>query len=191
MDYLFPSPLQADLSVNIQIPPHESIHLMPSVDACFRESNLGSLIMQEISREEFCINLHIFQVNDISEFKIVVEKPISTLIYVLQGQAAYCLPGMKNIQIEEGYYYLSHFPMGEHTLKLKSHIYMIVQLVLYPVLLNKLAGTYYGMYEAYNSSTNNTSNEMILNGNWMNPRICDTLSKLIYCQLEKEIGSLY
>ena len=31
----------------------------------------------------------------------------------------------------------------------------------------------------------------MLNVNWMNPRVCNILSKLIYCRLEEELGALY
>ena len=191
MDYLFPPQMLKLLVVNIKKPPHDGIYMMPTAEATIREGTFGSLIMQETRREEFCIYLQIFQTFSLPELSISVEKPYASLIYVLQGNASYSLPGMEDTQFEEGSYYLCYFPTGIYPFRLKSTIYMTVQLELSPTLLNKLTATNYGMYEAYSHINGNLANGMVLNGNWMNPRICDILSKLIYCQLDEEIGSLY
>lgn len=191
MHYLFPGKMQDELVVSIQKPPHAALYLMPCTTATIHEGAFGNLLMQEIRREEFSINLHIFQVNELQTFRFSIEKPCAAFIFVLQGEAIYSLPGMGRVLVEEGFYYLFYFPPGVHSLELETNICMIVQIELTISLLNKLAGTYYGMYEVHNSIIENAPEGILLNVNWMNPRICDILSKLIYCRLEEEIGALY
>ncbi|WP_173003027.1 AraC family transcriptional regulator [Chitinophaga sp. SYP-B3965] len=183
--------MQDEFVVSVQKPPHAALYMMPCAAATIQEGAFCSLLMQEIRREEFCITLHIFQAHELPAFRLSVEKPCAALIYVLQGEATYSLPGIGRIVIEEGYYYLLYFPTGTHSLQLETNICMIVQIELTPSLLNKLAGTYYGMYEAHNNVTENGTGGILLNISWMNPRVCDTLSKLIYCRLEEEMGALY
>ncbi|WP_343306733.1 helix-turn-helix transcriptional regulator [Chitinophaga niabensis] len=191
MHYLFSSQTQDELVVSVQKTPHTALYMMPCAAATIHEGSFGSLLTQEIRREEFTISLHIFQVHELQAFKFAVEKPYAAFTYVLQGEALFSVPGMGNVPIEEGSYYLFYFPTGVHTLQLETNICMIVQIELTTTLLNKLAGTYYGMYEAHTSILENATEGILLNVNWMNPRICNILSKLIYCRLVEEIGALY
>ena len=191
MHYLFSSKMQDELVVSVQKPPHAALYLMPCTAATIHEGAFGSLLIQEIRREEFNINLHIFQVHELQTLRFSIEKPYAAFVFVLQGEASYSLPGMGRIPIEEGSYYLFYFPTGIHSLQLETNICMFVQIELSPSMLYKLAGSYYGMYEAHNSIIENGPEGVMLNANWMNPRVCNTLSKLIYCRLEEEIGALY
>jgi AraC-type DNA-binding domain-containing proteins len=91
----------------------------------------------------------------------------------------------------EGNYYLAYFPAGPHFLQLEAGICMVVQIELATELSVKLSATYYGFYEAYNRILENVPEGIMLSETWINPQICDALSKMMFCPLEDELGALY
>lgn len=191
MYYLFPPEFQEGLVVSTKTPPHEALYMMPLTNANIQEGAFGSLLMQSVEYEEFSIHQHIFQVHASLRLNLVVEKHAAILIYVLQGKATYTFPEMEDVSLEEGSYYLLYIPAGKHSIQLETNVYMVVQLELSLLLLNKLAATYYGMYETSSRITENIPDALLLKENWMSPPVCDILGKMIYCRLEDELGAVY
>lgn len=191
MDYSLPPELQEGLVVTTNNPPQTLPYLLPHTPAVVQEGAFGSMLTQNLYGDEFSINLHIFQLNDPLRLSLSIIKPNTIFTYVLQGSAFYVLPGIEEAHITEGNYYLFYLPTGSHFLQIETGICMVVQIELTSKLLGKLAWTYYGIHEAHNSMLENASEGLLLNEAWMNPQICDALSKMIYCHLEDELGALY
>lgn len=191
MDYSLPPELQEGLVVTTNHPPQTLPYLLPHAFADIQEGKFGSILMQKVFRDEFWINLYIFQLNDPIRLNVAATKPDASFTYILQGNASYTSQGMNEARMTDGYYYLLYLPQGAHSLQLEAGIFMMVQIELSPKLLIKLAGTHYGMYEAHNSIIESAPEGLLLNEAWMNPQVCDILGKMIYCCLEDELGALY
>lgn len=112
------------------------------------------MLTQEIYGEEFSIDLHIFQLNDPIRLSVSVENPTAVLAYVLQGNASYIMPEMKEVRMTGGYYYLIYFPSGSHFLQPESDVCAIVQIELRNQLLLKLSKGYIGNMKKYTGMEN-------------------------------------
>jgi len=191
MDYLLPPELQEGLVITTSDPPQTLYYLLPHAVAVSREGIFGSMVTQEVHREEFIIHLHVFQLNDPIRLNLSARSPNAAFTYMLQGKASYILPGTEQADMTEGNYYMVYFPAGSHFLQIEAGICMIVQIELTPELLVKLSATHYGFYEAYNRILENVAEGIMLSEAWINPQICDALSKMMFCRLEDELGALY